>query len=176
MWTEVHARARRGEARRKIARDLELDRKTVRRILRQERPQSYHRARTRPSRLDPYRTMLAQRGHAVDYNAHRLFVELRGQGYQGGYEMVKRAVRPLRAERERLLDATMRFETGPGRQAQVDWATVTAALGGQRRRVHMFAMVLRYGPGGPVWRYGVFGWLNPRSSSRTYQAALSFPS
>lgn len=36
----------------------------------------------------------------------------------------------------------MRFETAPGRQAQVDWATVTAAIGGHRRRVHMFAMVL----------------------------------
>lgn len=59
VWTEVHARARRGEARRKIARDLGLDRNTVRRILRQERPQSYQRTRTRPSILEPYRDVMA---------------------------------------------------------------------------------------------------------------------
>jgi hypothetical protein len=43
VWTEVHARARRGEAKQKIARELDLDRKTVRRILGQARPMPYQR-------------------------------------------------------------------------------------------------------------------------------------
>jgi hypothetical protein len=50
----------------------------------------------------------------VDYHASRLCQELKGQGYAGGDEMVKVAVRPLRAERDRLAQATLRFETAPG--------------------------------------------------------------
>ena len=38
VWTEIHARARRGEAEQKIARELGLDRKTVRRLLAQVHP------------------------------------------------------------------------------------------------------------------------------------------
>ena len=37
-WIEVHARCRRGQGKRTVARELGLDRKTVKRILAQERP------------------------------------------------------------------------------------------------------------------------------------------
>ena len=66
------------------------------------------------------------------------------KGYLGGYEMVKLAVRPLRAERDRLAEATRRFDTAPGRQAQVDWGTTWAEMGGQPTRVQVFVMVLGY--------------------------------
>src|SRR5262245_44712848 len=58
--------------------------------------------------------------------------------------MVKLAVRPLRAERDRLAEATLRFETAPGRQAQVDWGTTWAQIGTQLVRVQVFVMVLGY--------------------------------
>jgi transposase len=54
VWTEVHARARRGEAKQQIARGLGLDRKTVRRILGQARPMPYQRRVRRPSLVAPY--------------------------------------------------------------------------------------------------------------------------
>ena len=38
----------------------------------------------------------------------------------------------------------MRFETGPGEQAQVDWGSTWIYLGEQRVRVHIFTMVLGY--------------------------------
>jgi transposase len=144
VWTEVHARARRGEAKQKIARELDLDRKTVRRILGQARPMPYQRQVRRPSLVVPYLDYIQRRVTEVDDNAYRIFQELQGRGYAGGYEMVKLAVRPLRVERDRQREATMRFETPPGHQAQVDWASVTTCIAGQRRRVHMFVMVLSY--------------------------------
>jgi transposase len=143
-WTEVHARARRGVGKRKIARELGLDRKTVHRILRQTRPQPYVRRTARPSILAPHLPYLERRADEVDYNAKRLFHELRAQGYAGGYEMVKLAVRPLRGARAQREAATVRFETPPGRQAQVDWGTAVVWLGDQPQRVHVFALVLGY--------------------------------
>ena len=38
----------------------------------------------------------------------------------------------------------MRFETAPGRQAQVDWGSTWADIGGQRMRVQLLVMVLGY--------------------------------
>jgi hypothetical protein len=102
LWTEIHARARRGEAKQQIARELGLDWKTVRRILRQARPMPYQRRVSRPLVVAPYLEYIQRRVSEVDDNAHRIFHELRDQGYPGGCEMVKLAVRPLRAERDRL--------------------------------------------------------------------------
>jgi transposase len=144
LWTEIHARARRGEAKQQIARDLGLDRKTVRRIVSQARPMPYRRRVSHPSVVAPYLEYIQQRASEVDYNAHRIFHELRDQGYPGGYEMVKLAVRPLRTERDRLVAATLRFETAPGRQAQVDWGSTWAQIGDTRVRVQLFVMVLGY--------------------------------
>ena len=144
LWTEIHIRARRGEAKQKMARELGVDRKTVRRLLAQERPMPYQRTVTRPALVSPYRAYIQRRVAEVDDNAYQLFQELKAQGYTGGYAMVKLAVRPLRAERDRQAAATLRFETAPGRQAQVDWGSTWAHLGGQRVRVQVFVMVLGY--------------------------------
>ncbi|MDQ3830521.1 MAG: IS21 family transposase [Candidatus Tectomicrobia bacterium] len=144
LWTEVHARFRQGHGKRKMARELGLDRKTVKRILAQERPASYRRTVSRPTVVTPYLDEIRRRAAEVDYNAYRIFHELQGRGYRGGYEMVKLAVRPLRAERDRLAEATLRFETAPGRQAQVDWGTTWAEIRGQHVRVQLFVMVLGY--------------------------------
>lgn len=144
LWTEVHARFRQGHGKRKMARELGLDRKTVKRILAQERPAPYRRTVSRSTVVTPYLEYIRQRAGEVDYNAYRIFHELQERGYLGGYEMVKLAVRPLRAERDRLVEATLRFETAPGRQAQVDWGTTWAEIGGQPTRVQVFVMVLGY--------------------------------
>jgi transposase len=144
LWTEVHARFRRGQGKRTLARELGLDRKTIKRILAQARPEPYHRTVPRLSVVTPYLDYIQRRAPEVDYNAYRIFQELQAQQYPGGYEMVKLAVRPLRAEWDRLAEATMRFETAPGRQAQVDWGTTWAHVGEARTRVYLFVMVLGY--------------------------------
>jgi transposase len=144
LWTEVHARFRQGHGKRKMARELGVDRKTIKRILAQERPAPYRRTVTRPTVVTPYLDAIRRRAAEVDYNAYRIFQELQARGYAGGYEMVKLAVRPLRAERDRLAEATLRFETAPGRQAQVDWGTTWAQIGTQPVRVQVFVMVLGY--------------------------------
>ncbi len=143
-WVEVKGLRRQGWSIRKIARELGLHRKTVRKILRQERPEPYQRTMKKPTILAPFMDFLVKRAPEVDYCARRLFLELQDLGYRGSYDPVKRAVRPLREERRWLEEATVRFETPPGQQAQADWASAWAWIGEERRRVHLFAMVLGY--------------------------------
>ena len=130
LWTEIHARARRGEAKKRIAQELGVDRTTVRRLLDQARPVPYQRAAARPSLVTPSVDYLARRVTEGDDHAYRIFQELQGQGYPGGYEWVKLAVPPLRAERDRAREATVRCETPPGHQAQGDWGSGWVELAG----------------------------------------------
>jgi transposase len=143
-WGMIKALDRQGWAQRKIARELDLDPKTVRRALQQATRPLYRRRRTAATLLAGHEAFLRHRALEVDYNARRLFEELRARGYQGGYDLVKLFLRPLRAERDRLVEATLRFETAPGHQAQVDWGTTWAQLGETRIPVHLFVMVLGY--------------------------------
>ena len=71
--------------------------------------------------------------------------ELRGLGYDGGYSILKSYPSP---RRRRQPDATMRFETVPGEQVQVDWGSL-AHLGqdGEKRRIWAFVMTLGWSPG-----------------------------
>jgi transposase len=131
LWTEIHARARRGEATPKMVRELGVDRQTVRRLLAQERPMPYPRTVIRPSRVSPYRASIQRRVTEVDDKADRLFQELKAQGSTGGYERVKLAGRPLRAERDRLAAAPRRVKTAPGLRRRVMGAGPGPRLAGR---------------------------------------------
>ena len=68
---------------------------------------------------------LRRRAPQVAFSARILHQELRAQrGFTGCYEVVKVAVRPLRATATVAAVTQMRFETAPGEQAQVDWGQV----------------------------------------------------
>ena len=72
-------------------------------------------------KIDGFRPMIETRlAEFPRLTATRLFDEIRGAGYAGGYTQVKeyvRRVRPAAAP-----DPVVRFETPPGHQAQVDFA------------------------------------------------------
>ena len=78
----------------KIARRLDLDRKTVRRCVRDTAWQPYRRAARPETLLTAHAEYLRERAEQVDYSAQILFQELRQRGYQGSYETVKLFVRP----------------------------------------------------------------------------------
>jgi transposase len=103
-----------------IARLTGHDRKTVRAVIqgpliRQRRPPP-----PRPGKLAPFKPYLEQRLGDGVFNAQKLFHEIQARGYAGRPGLVRNFVQPLRAARPS--QATVRFETAPGEQAQVDWA------------------------------------------------------
>lgn len=140
---EVLARLARGEGIKTIARELGMDRKTIKRWRRLGHWQPRRRG-PRPCGLDLYRERLAQRGPEVGWNAVVLHRELQGLGFTGGVQQVRRAIRPWRAETRWAMVATGRYETGPGEQAQVDFGELKIWIGAQRERVHLFVMTLGY--------------------------------
>jgi transposase len=139
---ELLGRLARGEGVKTVARALGVDRKTVkhwRRVGGWRRP-----ARRRRRALDPFQPFLDQRGPEVDWNCVVLHRELRGLGFRGGVLQVQRAVQPLRAARRWATVATVRFETPPGQQAQVDFGQLRLWIGEQPATVHLCVITLGY--------------------------------
>lgn len=74
-----------------------------------------------PRKIDPYKAIILSRlGEYPELSATRLFNEVRAAGYPGGYTQVKEYVRQVRPRPPQ--EPVIRFETPPGRQAQVDFA------------------------------------------------------
>ena len=73
-----------------IARRLSMDRKTVRKYLRQA-PRACARKPKR-WRIDPFRAYLRERWEMGVANASRLFTELQKRGYAGGVTQVRAVV------------------------------------------------------------------------------------
>ena len=132
----------RGEPVSVIARSYGLDRKTVR-TWRARAGYGPRQRRPVVSRLDPYREWLAHRAPEVGYNAAVLTRELHAQGFVGSSIIVRRAVRPLRAAALPSA-ATVRFETPPGAQAQVDFGQVRVWIGDACVSAQVFVMTLGY--------------------------------
>jgi transposase len=105
-----------------IARELGVDRKTVRKcIARGLEPPVYGPRQRRRRRIDPFVGYLRERVAAYPgLTGRRLLRELRERGYEGGYTAITDALRDIRPAR--LPAFEVRFETPPGDQAQVDFA------------------------------------------------------
>lgn len=88
---------------------------------------------------------LVERAPLVNYSARILFQELRAtRSYEGSYDTVRNAVRPLRTEAAAASLTQRRFETAPGEQGQVDWGQVRVRFTTGPTTVHVFVLTLSY--------------------------------
>jgi len=133
---------RQGLSDRAVARRLGINRGTVRKYLKSGEFPVYRKVK-RVSKLEPYFGVIQEWLGQDDFQASWIYRKLVSLGYAGSYEVVKRHVQGIKGERDRV--AFMRFETEPGRQAQVDFGDFQV-LGwdGSVRTVYVFAMVLGY--------------------------------
>jgi len=139
---EILARLERGERVKRIARELGADKKTVKRWRRLGGWRAQRRRRRQ--QVEPFRDFLTRRGPEVGWNAAVLHRELTTLGFAGGYLQVQRWVKPLRDERRWAAVATVRFETAPGEQAQVDFGQTRLWIGERLETVHLFVFTLGY--------------------------------
>jgi len=133
---------RQGLSIREIARRTGISRNTVKKALSQQRLWSYKPRIPVGSKLDPFKPYIEERIAVGVTNAIRLFAELRQMGYTGGYTLVRQYLQPRRQAAKPV--ATVRFETKPGEQAQVDFGVFAYEHGGKRSRYYAFVLVLSY--------------------------------
>ena len=142
-----------GQSMRGVARDMKIARKTVRAALDQHEQQRQQGAV--PAELQPLRT---RRGSLIDphvetirnllarypkITVRRIREELQEHGYTGGYSILCERVAQLRPQTK--TPWIERFETGPGVQAQMDYAVYTLDFTQEgRRRVNLFSLILSY--------------------------------
>ena len=152
---DIVSRWKNGLSMRAISRELGLGRHVITRVISQHvlqtesvdapsRPASLGPIRlTRKSKLDPFIEPLGQLLERYpQLTAQRAYEELRQLGYGGSYSSVRKQVKALRPKAK---TPTVRFETAPGAQAQMDWSTYTLDFEQEgRRRVELFSYILGY--------------------------------
>ena len=94
----------------------------------------------RASKLDAYKGQIVRWLDAHPYSAQQIFQRLCDAGFSGRISIVKDYVQLIRPQRQ---EAFLKLDFAPGECAQVDWGEFgTIAVGGTRRRLSFFAMVL----------------------------------
>ena len=141
-WMEIKDLKRQGHSIREICRRTSYSRNTVRKVLREAGPIRRVRKK-RFSKLDEYKAFLKDRYEETGLSAVRLVEEIRGMGFTGSVDIVRRYLNELDSA-DIPEKATVRFETPPGEQSQVDWAHVGSFMDGEgrMRKVYAFVMVL----------------------------------
>jgi transposase len=143
-WMDVKLLLKQGHSQRATARITGHSRNTVAKLAAAAGPPG--RRPARPSKLDPYKPYLEQRCQACPLSAVRLLAEIQPMGYTGGIDLIRRFLAGFRARQRAVAKATVRFETPPGAQAQVDWmacGTFPDALG-HPVKISAFVMVLGF--------------------------------
>jgi transposase len=133
-----------GKSIRQTARDLRVSRNTVRKVIRTQQTGFGYKRRNQPfPKLGAYVERLEERlsadvalskGHRR--SARILFEELQGEGYEGGYDSVRRYVQRWREEHRGLRrEVFIPLMFDPGEAFQFDWSHEWVEMGGMPVRV-----------------------------------------
>ena len=122
-----------------ICRELRVSRKVVRKVIRTGATEfHYERAEQPLPRIGPWRDALEGlletnegKSSRERLTLIRIFEELRGQGYEGGYDAVRRYARGWQRDRPaRSVDAYIPLSFAPGEAYQFDWSHEVVLLDG----------------------------------------------
>jgi transposase len=137
---EIHRLCQEGLSRRRIATTLRLDRKTVRKALRD--PDHKRTPVNRASKLDPFKQEV-QRLLDIDPKASApvILQRIAAQGFDGSTTIVKDYLRQVR-DCFKKKQAFIRFESLPGEQIQIDWGHFGSLdYGDTKRRLYCLALL-----------------------------------
>ena len=128
-----------------VARELKMSRNTVKKYLREGEKEDRRVGQKRSSKLDPYQEEIKEMLNSGIYNAETIYERLLEKGYDGKKTILKDYLKPLRPVSVKEGPAVRRYETKPGRQAQMDWGICKYTDSrGQIRKVACFVMILGY--------------------------------
>lgn len=136
---EIHRLKRLGWSVRKIARQLRIDRASVKKYL--KTPTAVRKRATKGSKLNPYRDLIDQLlEQDPDVSAPVVLQRLTASGFDGRITIVRDYLRQVRGSRKKR-KAYARFESPPGKQMQIDWGHFGSLPYGHTRR-KLYALVV----------------------------------
>lgn len=142
---DIRADRQKGLSYAEIGRKHHIDPRTAKRYAESATRPEYMLTEPKPSKLDAYRQQIDIWLEEAPYSAVRILEKLVEQGFDGKYSIVKEHVRSKKKDLEEK--ATVRFETLPGLQAQVDWGFFEdheIVEEGETKKLYCFLMVLGY--------------------------------
>jgi transposase len=143
---QVRALSRLKWGTKRIAAELNLARNTVKRYQRLSAEDDAVQQRPRARRLKDAAQKEAVRllGHEAEGNAVVIQRLLAAQGTVASLRTVQRVVTAERATIRHREAATVRFETPPGAQMQIDFGEKHVSIGGRKTKIYIFVAVLGY--------------------------------
>ena len=96
------------------------------------------------SKLDSYKGIIIEKVDDFSANGRSIFNFIKDKGFTGSYGTVSKFIKEHKQEEQNK--ATMRFETTPGFQAQVDWKENFKIINkdGKEFEINIFLMILGY--------------------------------
>jgi len=142
MQTTVKTLFEKGYNKTQIANMLNIDRKTVRKVLKNPDKDQQIEKKPHPSVLDEHREFI-EVSISKELTAQRIFQDLQTcVGFAGSYSTVRDYVRKLKGNQQ---TAYMVIETLPGEESQVDFGYIgTLKVGGKRKKAWIFVMTLSF--------------------------------
>ncbi|WP_202708633.1 IS21 family transposase [Sporosalibacterium faouarense] len=125
-----------------LARRFNCNRRTVDKYLKEV--DSSRKSREVKSKLDGFKEVVIDKVDNYGSNSMAVFKFIEKKGYEGGYQTVNNFVK--NHKKSEIKKATIRFDTSPGLQAQVDWKESIKMVSklGEIFEVNIFLMVLGY--------------------------------
>jgi len=160
MIKQLHER---GVYKKDIAEELGVHPKTVSRALKRGGAPNKKRKR-RKSKLAPFKDKVDGLLSEGVWNAVVILREIQAEGYEGGVSILRDYIRPKRPLRRSK--ATVRFETGPGKQMQSDWGEITVEIAGELVKVSFIVNELAYS------RRFHFWCANSQDAEHTYEGII----
>jgi len=143
-WRQVKRLRKKGCRYTEIGRELNINRKTVKKLSLMRNPPRRGKRREKGSKLDKFKIYIdLWLKDKVTLRATIIQARIEKLGWEGSYSTVKRYVREKKDKFSR--EATVRFETLPGEQAQVDFGEVKVRyLDGRKESVNIYLLTLGF--------------------------------
>ncbi len=145
LWMEIRNERKKGLSYTEIARKHHIDPRTAKKDAQSDTKPVYTLIAPKPSKLDPYKHLMDMWMEKAPYSAVRIHEKLMEQGCDCQYTIVRQYVATRKADLNEK--ATVRFETMPGLQGQVDWGffeNYKALENGEYKKLYCFLMTLGY--------------------------------
>jgi len=144
-WMEIRSDRKKGLSYVAIGQKYGVDWRTAKKYSESPTRPEYKRKEPKPSKLDSFKPQIDIWLEEAPYSAVRIMEKLVEMGCDSKYTIIKEYVSKKKDKQREV--ATVRFETMPGLQAQVDWGyfeNYRVMESGEERKLYCFMMILGY--------------------------------